>query len=212
MDPANWQTYLVTQESLSAGRSTVEIVDAAIAGGIDVVQLREKDTTARSRYQLGTAVREQTAAAGLPLLVNDRVDIAQAIDADGVHLGDSDLPIEAAREILGADAIVGRSASTVAAAKNAEATGADYLGVGAVYATGSKDDIDDEEYEIGPERVTEIVQAVSIPVIGIGGITPENAGDVVGAGADGVAVISAITAADEPQAVTATLGEVVARA
>jgi thiamine-phosphate pyrophosphorylase len=212
MDPANWQTYLVTQESLSAGRSTVEIVDAAIAGGIDVVQLREKDTTARSRYQLGTAVREQTAAAGLPLLVNDRVDIAQAIDADGVHLGDSDLPIEAAREILGADAIVGRSASTVAAAKNAEATGADYLGVGAVYATGSKGDIDDEEYEVGPERVTEIVQAVSIPVIGIGGITPENAGDVVGAGADGVAVISAITAADEPQAVTATLGEVVARA
>lgn len=212
MDPANWQTYLVTQESLSAGRSTGEIVDAAIAGGIDVVQLREKDTTARSRYQLGTAVREQTAAAGLPLLVNDRVDIAQAIDADGVHLGDSDLPIGVAREILGADAIVGRSASTVAAAKNAEATGADYLGVGAVYATGSKDDIDDEEYEIGPERVTEIVQAVSIPVIGIGGITPENARDVVGAGADGVAVISTITAADEPQAVTATLGEVVARA
>ena len=210
MDPANWRTYLVTQESLSAGRTTPEIVEAAIEGGIDAVQLREKDTSARERYELGQTLRELTAGADVPLLVNDRVDIAQAIDADGVHLGDSDLPIEAARDILGPDAIIGRSASTVAAAKEAQEAGADYLGVGAVYATGSKDDIDDEEYEIGTDRIRKIANAVSIPIVGIGGITADNAGEVAAAGADGVAVISAITAADDPAAATTALGEAVA--
>ena len=210
MDPANWRTYLATQASLSAGRTTPEIVEAAIEGGIDAVQLREKNASARERYELGVVLRELTTEAGVPLLVNDRVDIAGAIDADGVHLGDSDLPIAAAREILGPDAIIGRSASTVAAARRAQDAGADYLGVGAVYATGSKDDIDDEEYEIGTERVREIADAVSIPILGIGGITADNAGEVAAAGADGVAVISAITAVDDPAAATAALGEAVA--
>ena len=209
MDPANWRTYLATQASLSAGRTTPEIVEAAIEGGIDAIQLREKDTSARERYELGVVLRELTTEAGVPLLVNDRVDIAGAIDADGVHLGDSDLPIAAAREILGPEAIIGRSASTVAAARRAQDAGADYLGVGAVYATGSKDDIDDEEYEIGTERVREIADAVSIPILGIGGITADNAGEVAAAGADGVAVISAITAVDDPAAATAALGEAV---
>jgi thiamine-phosphate pyrophosphorylase len=204
-----WDVYLVTQASLSEGRSTTDIVDAAIEGGVGVVQLREKDRPARERYELGLALREQTREAGVTFVVNDRVDIAQAVDADGVHLGDDDLPVPVARELLGPDALIGRSVSTVEGALAAQDAGADYLGVGAVYATGSKDDIDDEEYAIGPERVAAIAEAADIPLVGIGGIDAENAGEVAAAGADGVAVITAITAADDPAAATRALGEAV---
>ncbi|WP_418771365.1 thiamine phosphate synthase [Halorientalis halophila] len=202
-------TYLVTAESLSAGRSTVEIVEAAIDGGIDVVQLREKEATARARYDLGRRLRDLTAEADVLLIVNDRIDIAAAIDADGVHLGDDDLPVSVAREQLGDDAIVGRSVSTVEAAREAEQAGADYLGVGAVFATDSKD-TDPEQSEIGLERIEAIDAAVDIPFVGIGGVAAANAADVVRAGADGVAVISAITAADDPAAATHELNDAVA--
>ena len=205
----DYGVYLVTQASHSAGRSTPEIVSAAIDGGVDVVQLREKDLAARERLAVGRRVREQTRAAGVPLIVNDRIDLARAIDADGVHLGDDDLPLSVARELLGEDAVLGRSVSFVEDAVAAEAAGADYLGVGAVYATGSKGDIDDDEHAIGPERIAVIADAVSIPVVGIGGITPDNAAPVVDAGADGVAVIMAITAADDPAAATRRLAETV---
>ena len=204
MNPSNWRTYLVTQASLSGDRTTPEIVRAAIDGGIDAVQLREKETSARSRYELGRELRELTAAAGVDLIVNDRIDIAQAIDADGVHVGQSDLPVAVARDLLGPDAIVGCSASTVAAAREAEADGADYLGVGAVYGTSSKD-VDDAKDGVGPERIAAIADAVSVPIVGIGGITADNAGSVVDAGAASVAVISEITAAADPEAATASL-------
>jgi len=198
------QTYLVTQADRAAGRSTIEIVEAAIAGGIDVVQLREKHASARQRYELGQAVRERTREAGVPLLVNDRVDLAAALDADGVHLGDEDLPVAAARDVLGSEAIVGRSVSTPAAARDAERAGADYLGVGAVYGTDTKD-VDDDSAEIGTETIAAIADAVDVPVVAIGGITPENAAPVVEAGAVGVAVVSAITAAADPEAATRQL-------
>jgi thiamine-phosphate pyrophosphorylase len=205
-----FDTYLVTQASLSGEHSTPEVVAAAIDGGVDVVQVREKDATARDRLQVARTVREQTRAAGVPMVVNDRVDIAAAADADGVHLGDDDLPVAAAREQLDADAVIGRSVSTPEAAREAEAAGADYLGVGAVYATGSKADIDDEEYDIGLDPVRDIDEAVDIPFVGIGGITAENAAEVVAAGADGVAVITAVTAAGDPARATRKLGEAVA--
>jgi thiamine-phosphate pyrophosphorylase len=208
MEPANWRSYLVTQESLSADRSTPEIVAAAIDGSVDVVQLREKETSARARYELGLELRERTAEADVDLIVNDRVDIAEAIDADGVHVGQSDLPVLVARELLGPDAIVGCSTSTVDEARRAEADGADYLGVGSIYGTTSKD-VPREEDRIGLERVAEIVDAVSIPVVGIGGITAGNAGPVSAAGAAGVAVITAVTAADDPAAATRELTDAV---
>jgi len=204
VNPSNWRTYLVTQASLSGDRTTPEIVRAAVDGGIDAVQLREKETSARSRYELGRELRELTAAAGVDLIVNDRIDIAQAIDADGVHVGQSDLPVEVARDLLGPDAIVGCSASTVAEARKAEADGADYLGVGAVYGTSSKD-VDDEKDSVGPKRIAAVADAVSIPIVGIGGITADNADPVVDAGAAGVAVISEITAASDPKAATESL-------
>lgn len=203
MDPV--ETYLVTQETLSPDRKTREIVEAAIAGGVDVVQVREKDAGAREQLKIARDLRSLTQDADVPLIVNDRVDVAKAADADGVHLGDDDLPVAEAREQLGEEAIVGRSVSTVAGAREAEAAGADYLGVGAVFATDSKDDLQDEEYDIGLEPIEAIDEAVDVPMVAIGGITRDNASEVVRAGADGVAVISAITAADDPEAATRDL-------
>jgi len=207
----DWDVYLVTGESLSAGRTTPEVVAAAIDGGCDVVQLRDKGRTVRERYETGREVATLCREAGVTFVVNDRVGLAQAVDADGVHLGDDDLPVPVARELLGEAAVIGRSVSTVAAAEAAEAAGADYLGVGTVFRTNSKDDIPDEEHGVGPERVREIAAAVDIPLVGIGGITAENAAEVTRAGADGVAVITAITRADDPSAATAALGEAVER-
>jgi thiamine-phosphate pyrophosphorylase len=205
----SWDTYLVTQASRSAGRSTEEIVGEAIAGGIDVIQLREKGTPVRERYELGQRLRQRTREAGVPFLVNDRVALAQALDADGVHLGDDDLPVDAARDVLGPDAIIGRSVSVPGDAIAAVDAGADYLGVGAVYATDSKSDIPEDEFAIGPERIREIADAVDVPIVAIGGITPENAPPVIDAGADAVAVISAITAAADPRAATERLAATV---
>lgn len=203
--------YLVTDSELSEGRSTVEVVDAAIRGGVDVVQLREKPASARERYEVGREVRELTHEADVPLIINDRVDLAVALDADGVHLGDDDVPVSVARDQLGTDAIVGRSVSTPEAAREAEHAGADYLGVGAVFETNSKDDIPPEEYAVGLDRVRTIREVTDLPFVGIGGITPENATDVVRAGANGVAVITAITAASDPEAATRRLAEAVGR-
>jgi thiamine-phosphate pyrophosphorylase len=204
MNISGWRTYLVTAASRSAGRTTPEVVAAALGGGVDVVQLRDKATSARERYETGLRLRELTAEAGVPLIVNDRIDLAGAVDADGVHLGQSDLPVAVARERLGESAVVGVSASTVEAAREAEAAGADYLGVGAVYGTDSKD-VSGDRNGIGTERITAVADAVGIPVIGIGGIDADNAAPVIEAGAGGVAVLSAITAAEDPEAATAAI-------
>ena len=205
---AQFETYLVTQENLSAGRTTPTVVESAIAGGVDAVQVREKHTSARVRLDVARTLRAVTAAADIPLIVNDRVDLALAADADGVHLGDDDLPVAVARDQLGEDAIVGRSVSSVAEAREATEAGADYLGVGAIFSTDSKD-VDEQNQEVGLDTVRAIDDAVDIPFVGIGGVTRENATDLARAGADGVAVISAITGADDPEAATRELGEAV---
>lgn len=201
--------YLVTQRSESAGRPTEDIVEAALEGGVGAVQLREKGRSARDRYHLGRRLRALTETHDVPLIVNDRVDIARAIGADGVHLGDEDLPLPEARDLLGPEAILGRSVSTVPAAREAAAKGADYLGVGAVYRTASKADVDPDEQAIGLDRIAAIDAAVEIPIVAIGGITADRVPEVVAAGADGVAVISAITAADDPAAATRRLARAV---
>ncbi|WP_200778404.1 thiamine phosphate synthase [Halobaculum gomorrense] len=201
-------TYLVSQADRSNGRGTATVVREAIAGGIDAVQLREKHASAIDRYELGQNLYELTNEADIPLIVNDRVDLAVALDADGIHLGDGDLPIQVAREQLGEDTIVGRSVATPEAARMAEAAGADYLGVGAVFATGTKDTRPSES-AIGVDTVAAVADVVSIPVVAIGGITSENAGRVAAAGADGVAVVTTITEADDPAAATRELHEAV---
>jgi thiamine-phosphate diphosphorylase len=204
-------TYLVTEDALADGTDTPSVVATAVAAGIDIVQLREKGRTARERYAIGRAIREVCTAADVPMLVNDRIDLALALDADGVHLGADDLPVAVARELLGPAAIIGRSVDSADAAAAAAADGADYVGVGAVYETRTKA-VADAQQAIGPDRIAAIAAQVEIPIVGIGGITPARAGAVISAGAAGVAVVSAIMGADDPAAATRDLRAAVAEA
>lgn len=189
--------YLVTDERLSRGRATADIVRAAIRGGVDAVQLRGKELPAREQLAIGRALRAITREADILFIVNDRVDLALALDADGVHVGQDDLSAEIARQLVGPDRIVGVSAATIPEALAAREAGADYLGVGAIYGTATKLDAG---AATGPELLGTIRGAVDLPLVGIGGIKATNAAEVIAAGADGVAVVSAIVSADDPEA------------
>jgi thiamine-phosphate pyrophosphorylase len=193
----DWSVYVITDQNVAGDRPILDVVRAAIRGGATVVQLREKTTTTREMVELGTALHELTVATGIPLIVNDRVDVALAIDAEGVHLGMDDMPVALARQILGPECIIGASPDTSEGARQAERDGADYLGVGDVYGTPTKGDAGQP---IGLEGLVRVVRAVSIPVVAIGGIRPENAGAAIEAGAAGVAVISAVLGAADPAA------------
>ncbi len=194
----NLGLYVVTDERLSLGRPTAEVVAAAIRGGADAVQLRAKDDlSVREQAALGRALRALTRAAGVLFLVNDRADLAAALDADGVHVGQDDLPADLARHIVGPDRLVGVSAATVEEALAAREAGADYLGVGPIYGTLTKPDAGEA---VGPERITAIKARVPLPVVGIGGIGRDTIAAVMAAGADGAAVVSAIVGAADVEA------------
>ncbi|ADL13537.1 thiamine phosphate synthase [Acetohalobium arabaticum] len=192
----DWDLYLVTEEELSSGRCTLEVVKAAINGGVDLIQLRDKGKDLAYRYELGLKIRELTAEAGVDLIINNRVDLALALEADGVHLGQDDLPLKAAQKLLPEDKIIGISASTVEEALQAEAGGADYLGVGSIFATDSKD-LKNDRSAVGLNRLAEIKSKVDIPVAAIGGLNQDNISEVIAAGADVISVISAVTQAED---------------
>ena len=196
--------YVVTDGGLARGRPLVEIVAAAIRGGADAVQLRGKEAPAREQLALGRELRALTREAGILFIVNDRADLAVALDADGVHVGQDDLPPDIARRIVGAERIVGVSAGTLDEALAARDAGADYLGVGPIYATATKPDAG---AATGTGLIAAIKGRVDLPVVGIGGINRENAAAVLAAGADGVAVVSAVVAADDPAAAARELKE-----
>ncbi|MCI5900731.1 MAG: thiamine phosphate synthase [Lachnospiraceae bacterium] len=179
-----------------------EAVEQAVQGGCTVVQLREKDCTSLEFYETARSIRKITDRYKVPLIINDRVDIALAVDADGVHVGQSDLPASVVRRILGPDKIIGVSAGTLAEALQAEAEGADYLGVGAMYATSTKEDADVTTIE----ELKEIRKAVGIPIVVIGGINKNTLENFKGYGIDGLAVVSAVIAADD---IKAAAGELV---
>lgn len=200
----DWSVYIITDRRTAGERDRLDIVRAAIRGGATVVQLRDKDATTRQMLEFGQALHDITRAAGLPLIVNDRIDVALALDAEGVHVGQDDLPTPVARRIIGPHRILGVSAGTVEQAQQAEREGADYLGVGDVFGTPSKPDAGPP---IGVARLAEIVRSVSIPCVAIGGITLQNAAAVVEAGAAGVAVISAVIGAPDPEAAARELRE-----
>ena len=189
LDPRRLRLYLCTDRALSLGRPLIETVEAAIAGGVTMVQLREKDASSREFYGIARALRRVTKERKVPLVINDRLDIALAVGAQGLHIGQSDLPLDAARKIAGRRLFIGVSASTVEEARAAESGGADYLGVGPVFPTGSKADAGNA---IGIAWLAEICSAVRIPAAAIGGIGAQNAAAVMEAGAAGLAVISAI--------------------
>ncbi len=191
---------LVTDRRRCAGRPLEEVVEAAVSGGVDIVQLREKDMAAGRLLDLALALRRITESRA-SLFVNDRVDVALACYADGVQLGEGSIPVEAARDLVGGDILIGRSVHSVAGGVDAARAGADALVFGAVYATASHPG----KPPGGLAPLAELERHGAAPVLGIGGITPENAGEVVGAGASGAAVITAITESPDPQAAARSL-------
>lgn len=187
----DYTLYLCTDRgALQNGTTLVAAVEAAILGGASLVQLREKECASRTFYEVARRVKEVTTKYRVPLIINDRLDIALAVDAEGVHLGQSDLPCRIAREILGPDKIIGVTAKTVDCARAAEADGADYLGTGAAFPTQSKFGA----AVISHADIRAVCDAVDIPVVAIGGIAEENAKELKDTGIAGVCVISGILA------------------
>jgi thiamine-phosphate pyrophosphorylase len=191
---------LVTDRHQTRGRPLEEVVAAALDGGVNLVQLREKDLSARELYPLALRLREITAGRAL-LLVNDRLDVALAVDADGAHLAGHSLPPAAARAALGPDRLLGVSVHTAAEAEAAAAGDADYLLAGTIYPSRSHPGVEGA----GPHLIEHLREATDLPIIGIGGIIPRNAREVIVAGARGVAAITAITLAPDPAAAAARL-------
>jgi thiamine-phosphate pyrophosphorylase len=191
--------YVVLDRAAARGRDLVDLLALALAGGSRMIQLREKEWPSGRLLPLADRLRAACAAAGATFIVNDRVDLALAVGADGVHLGQDDLPARAARPLLRPGMILGISTHSVEQARAAQADGADYVAVGSMFATTSK-----AEFQlVGPDLLRKLRGEIRVPLVGIGGITPDNVSEVIRAGADGVAVISAVCAAMDPQAAAA---------
>jgi len=186
----DYSLYLVTDRGLMTAASIEECVEQAVHGGCTVVQLREKTASSREFYETAMRVRRITGDLGVPLIINDRADIALAVSADGVHVGQDDLPLDAARRIMGKDAIIGVSVNNLTEALAAAAQGADYLGVGAMFATGTKTDADITSMD----ELRRIRTEIKLPIVAIGGINKNNVPLFAGTGIDGIAVVSAIVA------------------
>jgi len=184
----DYSLYLVTDRDLMAAGSIEECVEQAVSGGCTVVQLREKTASSREFYETALRVREITADCGVPLIINDRADIALAVNADGVHIGQKDLPYDAARRIAGKNAIIGVSVSNLTDALAAAAVGADYLGVGAMFETGTKTDANITSMD----ELRRIRAEVKIPIVVIGGINKDTVPLFAGTEIDGIAVVSAV--------------------
>lgn len=198
----DYTLYLVTDRDLFPGIRLAAAVGQAIRGGVTMVQLREKNACSRDFYGIALEVKEITDRYSVPLIINDRLDIALAVDAAGVHIGQDDLPARVARKVLsGRGKILGVSAATVAEALQAQADGADYIGAGSVFTTGTKKDV----RPLLREELEKIKQAVNIPVVAIGGINESNVRLLQGTGIDGIAVVSAILGSDDVQKAAADL-------
>lgn len=197
--------YLVTDTELYPRDNLLKTVEQALIGGVTLVQLREKNISSRLFFEEACALLKLTHSFNVPLIINDRADIMLASGADGLHIGQSDLPAETARRIIGQDRILGLSAGNVKEAKAAQADGADYIGVGAVFPTSTKSDA----RPAGVQILCDAVRSVDIPAVGIGGISEKNIAEIYGCGADGVAVVSAIMGAPDPQNAAAALKEMV---
>lgn len=186
--------YLVTDKSDDVEKF-LKTIEEGIKGGVTVVQIREKTADTLDFYNLALKVKKITTKYNVPLIINDRVDIALAIDADGVHVGQSDMPCDVTRKLIGEDKILGVSAATVDEAQKAEKDGADYIGTGAVFPTSTKDDAP----EITRKDLKEVVDSINIPVVAIGGITIDNASELNDTGIAGLSVVSAIMSSDNPK-------------
>ena len=194
--------YVITDEEIYPGRTHIEIAEAALSGGARLIQLRDKTAKDRAFFVSALAIRRLCTMAGALFFINDRVDIAAAVGADGVNVGQSDIPVPMVRKILGPKAIIGQSCDNVEQALEAERIGANYVGFGPVYATSTKLDTAPVS---GLEALRQVSNAVSIPVIAIGGIAASNIADVAAAGAASAAVVSAVVCADDMREATTDL-------
>jgi thiamine-phosphate pyrophosphorylase len=199
---ADLRLMLVTDATMISARDLAETVLAAVAGGVTIVQLRDKTRPDEALIATARALKSRLAPLGIPLVVNDRVDVAQAAAADGVHLGQSDGDPAEARARLGAGALIGLSVTDAAQLPGVDPTVVDYVGLGPVFTTATKPDADPP---IGLDGVRAICRRLAVPVVAIGGIDAGNAGAVAAAGADGIAVVSAICAAPDPAVAAAAL-------
>jgi thiamine-phosphate pyrophosphorylase len=211
MNPVDLRLNAILDPERAVGRDLVELARLVAVGGATLVQLRDKKSETRAMIEAARAIKAALAPYRIPFVINDRVDVALAAGADGVHVGPDDMTVEDARALLGSGAIIGVSIKSVAAAEAAPVALIDYAGVGGVYTTLSKQQ---KNAPIGTEGLARIVAALrlrvpQLPIVGIAGIDATNAGPVIGAGADGIAVISAISLAPEPAAATRALRDVV---
>ena len=186
----DYSIYLVTDDGCLQGRALIDCVREALEGGVTLVQYRAKTASSAEMYAEALQLKALCDSFNVPLIINDRLDIAMAVGAAGVHLGQNDLPCAAARKILGEDYIIGVSAHNPAEAKAALQSGADYLGCGAVFGTATKADVQ----KLGTDGLAAICKAKGLPVVGIGGVTADNYREVRAAGADGAAIVSGILA------------------
>ncbi|UCF57079.1 MAG: thiamine phosphate synthase [Deltaproteobacteria bacterium] len=197
--------HVLTDVVLQTRFSHLDLTRLAIKGGADTIQFRQKSGSTREMIQVATQMEQLCADNGVRFIVNDRVDVAIAAGADGVHLGQDDFPIPLARKLLGEERIIGGSASNIEEARKCFSEGADYVGFGPVYQTASKDDA-------GPVRgvaiLKQVVETIPLPIIAIGGVGTENVPEVVQAGAHGIAVISAVCCQEDPEQATKTLYQV----
>lgn len=199
----DYSLYLITDRSLMSAETLEQAVLRAIKGGCTMVQLREKELSSLDFYKFALSLKRITHEHGVPLIINDRVDIALAADADGVHVGQSDLPARTVRDMIGCDRLLGVSATNVAQAVKAQKDGADYIGVGAMYPTGTKSDA----AIVSMEELRVIRRAVTIPIVVIGGINNTTAPDFAGTGIDGLSVVSAVLAREDIEQASRELRE-----
>lgn len=205
MNNIDYSVYLVTDRNLLKGRKLTEVIEEAILGGTSIVQLREKCASSLEFYEIAKEVKKITDKYNVPLIINDRIDIALAIDASGVHLGQSDIPCSIARKILPKGKIIGVSAHNLKEAEKALKDGADYLGCGAVFNTSTKKDVTTLSYE----GLKEITNNINIPVVAIGGINENNITILKGSGINGVAVVSSIIGKEDVKDASKNLKELV---
>jgi thiamine-phosphate pyrophosphorylase len=205
MDPT---LYVVLDRTAARGRDLEEILEAAATAGCRMIQLREKAWPSGRVWPIAQRLRARARAAGMTFIVNDRVDLALALEADGVHLGQEDLPPRAARSLLREGMVLGISTHSVEQARDAQAAGADYVAVGSMFPTATKADFE----LVGPDLIRKLRPQIRVPLVGIGGITADNVHQVIAAGADGVAVISAVCGAADPRTAAALFIERIVRA
>lgn len=189
----DFKLYVIIDRKICGGRDPVCVAEEAIAGGADMIQLRDKDSTAYEILEVGRAIRGLAREKKTPFIINDRVDIAVALDADGVHLGQDDLPIEAARSMMGKRKLIGISTHSLSQALDAQGRGADYIGVGPIFSTSTKPDYK----AVGIDLIREVRDSIKIPFVAIGGIDGSSIGEVIAAGAGRVAVVRAVCGAKD---------------